>query len=139
MDGNFEPLPEGEYDFEIVDYKELKTKNDDPMVNIECHVIDSIQHSGRKVWNNVTFFPPGAKAAGIAIHFLKCIGESWEGAFNWDPDNWVGRKFRGSVEINRYTDKSGQIKVNNKIARVQTYQGAVSSDGNADPGEEVPF
>ena len=101
--GSFDPLPENFYDLQITDHKEQLTRNGDQMVNATAEVVDSLEFNGRKLWHNVVFLPKDHKAAGIAIHFLKTIGEPWEGKFSVDPNHWIGKRFRGKVGIEQYT------------------------------------
>ena len=60
-------------------------------------------------YHNVTFFKDKTKkGAGMALHFLKCIGEPCEGEFAVDEGNWVGKKLMGHVEYE--TVKEGKHK-----------------------------
>jgi hypothetical protein len=33
----------------------------------------------------------------MAIHFLKCIGEPWEGKIKVNPNNWFGKTLKAKV------------------------------------------
>jgi hypothetical protein len=37
----------------------------------------------------------------MAVHFLKVIGEPWEGDFDYDTDKWVGRTFRAKLKVTK--------------------------------------
>ena len=114
LDGSFVALPEGDYDLAIIDYKEKETKKGSyPLVSVKCEVVDSLKHDGSKIFYNVTFLPPDMPGAGMAIHFLKTIGEPWEGKFDWDPDQWIGKRFRAHIVPDTYEGKP-----QNKIVRI---------------------
>jgi len=115
----FDPVPENMYDLEITDFKEQLTRNGDQMVNITTEIVESLEYNGRKIWHNIVFLPKEHKAAGIAIHFLKCIGEPCEGKFIVDPDNWITKRFRAKVGIEQYTDKNGANKKKNAVIFVE--------------------
>lgn len=132
----FEPLPENSYDFQIIDGKEKLTKNGDQMVNVTLEVVDSLEFNGRKVWHNIVFLPKEHKASGIAIHFLKTIGEPWEGKFEVDTDRWIGRRIRAKVGIESYVDKEGKTKKKNSVVFVETYPGEQPKKVS---DEDVPF
>lgn len=85
----------------------------DPYVNVKCSISDG-EYAETVVYNNVTFMPRDKKGAGIAVHFLKTIGEPWEGQFDVIPQNWVGKKFR--ARLNNVKDPQGRPK--NEIAFV---------------------
>lgn len=122
-------LPKRWYDLEIVEFvskagdtypKDGKTQNGDPMVSILCEVINDEEFKGERVFHTVTFFPakkadgtptPGA---GMAVHFLKSIGQPWEGEYDVDSSQWVGAEFKAYVITDEYKGKTknkiGEIK-----------------------------
>ena len=101
--GKYPPIPNDYYDFQITDVKEKVTKNGDPMVNMTLEITSPI-HTGRFVFHNVTFpkvdpatgKPP--KWAGMSVHFLKTIGEPFEGEFIVTPDAWIGKQFKAKTK-----------------------------------------
>lgn len=125
----FDPLPENKYDLQVIDFKEQLTKNGDQMVNVTLEVVESIGgFNGRKVWHNIVFLPKEHKAAGIAIHWLKCIGEPFEGKLSVSPEKWIGKRVRAHVVIEKYVGKDGQGKLKNSIKSLEKVQ-----------EEDVPF
>ncbi len=137
----FGVVPPGEYHMIITDYTEKLNKHGLPTYRIECQ-IDEIGKEGR-VWHNINILPRDNKGAGIALHFLKSIGEKWEGQVEIEADNWVGKRFYGFVTIS----KNNQDRDQNEITKLFP-----PKDGNvvdmktkarwdnrfANPGE-VPF
>src|SRR6185369_5527037 len=100
LKGGFAPVPEGVYTLAIravADTKDglpWKTKNGDDYVRLTCEIDDAGEYLGRKVWYGVTIMDDKTRpGAGMAIHFLKTIDEPWEGAFEIDTDQWIGKTF----------------------------------------------
>lgn len=103
---NKEKPPQGFYTFQITDFREknkeghaLVTKNGDPKIMAICEIVDG-DNAGKSCIHNVIIYQPKSpsiKGIGITRHFLKCIGEPWEGDLNIDPDNWVGKQFKAEV------------------------------------------
>ena len=118
-------LPKRFHSFEILNFeakngdeypKEGYTRNKDPMVSILCEVIDDEEFNGERVFYTITFLPKDKPGAGMSIHFLKTIGEPWEGSFEVNSNNWVGKRFMGYVINEEY---KGRTK--NKITEVKVY------------------
>lgn len=118
------------------------TKNGDPMVSVLCEIDDTGPYLGSTVWHNVTFMVPEPvldkagkptgetrvrKGAGMALHFLKVIGEPWEGDFEYDTDMWAGKLFRAKLKVSKGMDGVDR----NEIAYL------VDDETKVD--EEVPF
>ena len=135
----FDPIPEGDYDLTIIKAEEKKTKSGDNMVNITTEVVGG-EYEGRKVFHNVVFLPKDHRAAGMSKHFLKVIGQPFEGVVEVDPEAWEGAEFRAHVKI---VDYKGKLK--NEIDEVYSPEenGETPSGdptGKADdPSDEVPF
>ena len=137
-EGGFTPAPEGEYNLSIVDIHDTKegvqrkTKNGDDYVSVECEIDDPGNWLGKKVFYGVTIMEPNPdgtsrKGAGMAIHFLKSIGEPWEGKIEINTDNWVGKRFRAKLKVT----KDNQGKARNEVAYI--------IDEMAAPADDVPF
>lgn len=115
------PVPEGEYVLSIVSVEEAQSKRGYPMVKCVCRVEEG-EHVGAQIYHYVTFLPSGAPGAGIAIHFLKCLGEPWEEmeSLNVDPDHWIGKKLKAFVIQETYKKPDGSESKSNKISGVDT-------------------
>jgi hypothetical protein len=93
----FKLIPPDRYVLEIENAVEGVTKNGDPKVTVDYKVSDG-PHKGSSIrYHNVSFLPVGAKGAGIAVHYLKSIGEPWEGDFKVNCQHWIGKKLIGTV------------------------------------------
>ena len=116
MRGGFSLVPVGIYTLIIVKVTEKTSKNGDPLVNAECEIDDAGPYLGKKIWHNVTFIPKGGKGAGMAVHFLKSIGEPFEGEIDVNPSNWIGKRFLAKLKIEE--DSMGNPR--NSIAFVKS-------------------
>jgi len=119
--GGFLPMPEGEYVLTLTDTKTSKTKNGDPMVNVTFEVTGG-EYDGRKVWHNVCFLPKENKGAGISKHFLKAIGQPFEGEVDVEPNDWRGAAIKAHLIITQYNGKDkneiGEIIVEENTGEV---------------------
>lgn len=109
------------------------TKNGDPMVSVLCEVDDVGPYLGATLFHNVTFMarnPDGSakRGSGMAVKFLKSIGEPWEGDFEWDSDRWIDRSFKAKLKVTK--DQNGLPR--NEIAELVDEEKPESDDA-------VPF
>lgn len=128
--------PEGTYRLQIVDVSEEKdsaprvTKNGDRYVMVECEIADQGPGFGVKIWHNVTFLGNGKPGAGMAIHFLKQIGQPFEGQIEVEPQDWIGALFMAKIRIGK--DNKGQDR--NEIGFIVSEETVLNKDE-----ESVPF
>lgn len=125
--GSAKLLPKGTYNFEIIEFvanngteypREGYTKEKNyPKVDFLAEVVDDSTYNGERVFHSVTFMPKDAKGSGMAIHFLKTIGQPYEGKIQPDSSKWVGQRFTGYVIEDEYNGKK-----NNKISEVRLYE-----------------
>jgi hypothetical protein len=135
-----QPAPADVYWLEIVDATDQdkeglplsSKKTGAPMVKCKLKIAEG-QYAGRSFFHWVTFLPKDAEGAGIAVNFLKHINEPWQGQFEVDPDNWIGKKLRAKVKC----EEDNQGRKRNSI------QWLVDETTAAVPGatqtDEVPF
>lgn len=117
---SYTPLPDGTYTLKIAKAEETKSKKGNLMAKLECEVINNLEYNTRKVFHNVTFLPASEKAAGMAIHFLKTIGQPWEGEIDIDIPAWVGAQFVAKLGQDSYlSEKSGKTVLKNEIKAVE--------------------
>jgi hypothetical protein len=90
--GKFSLPPEGEYEVEIIEIRDGKSSNGDPMVSIKLIITEGEYRDKAWVWDNILIPSPDSAAAkilGRTKHFLHCIGEEYEGDnLEWDSDRW---------------------------------------------------
>lgn len=107
---------------EIDEALEMTSKSGHPMVKCVCVPVDP-DYVGVRIWHYVTFLPPTEPGAGIAVHWLKTIGEPWEGSIAVKPQSWCGQRFLAYVTQEEYKGKK-----NNKISKVQSSAADPPSD-----------
>jgi hypothetical protein len=145
---DFSPMKPGKYPVCIVEVKPGKSKAGDNMV--ETHlVVDDGDSKGRHVWNRVTFISDGKPGAGIAVHFLKTIGQPYETDKNFKvkPADWVGRRFIATIANESYTPLNGETRIQNVVKGVEPVATGSSLTNlplaqkyvKKAEGEEVPF
>ena len=127
-------LPDGIYILRIVNAVEGETKNGDDKVTVD-YVIAEGPQAGKKVnYHTVTFFDdkdrPGAH---IAVHYLKVIGEPWEGDFEVKPENWVGKLVKAKV----YSEKIPDGRVFPKIGFIDYVNGDALSEETKNWKKEI--
>ena len=140
--GTFKLLPEGDYLMQIAEVVDidkfnmpLTSKNGDPMVKIMLKPVDQ---EDVWVWDQIIIAEnvdsPGFKIKGRSKHFLHCIGEPYEGAFEWNSDNWKGKRVRVSIthEVPNEFHKYVKAVVDNYI--IDEEQAAKNADDT-----EIPF
>lgn len=141
--GTAKVLPKGWYDLEIVEFvskagdtypKDGRTKNNDPMVNILCQVVHNEEFDGERVFHTVTFLPAKSPGAGMSVHFLKTIGQLYEGQFKVDSSQWVGAEFSAYVIQEEY---NGKIK--NKIGEIRPLGDVKAELAKAAKTNDVPY
>lgn len=86
-----------------------------PMMQIDCHAVNDgngvVVDENISIRHWVTFLPVDQQGAGIAVHFLKCIGLPLQGELN--AMDWEGRSFKGKIINETYEGKT-----RNKIKEV---------------------
>lgn len=109
------PAPAKVYTLEIVEATDtdkdgnplVTKKNSDPMVKCKIKIHDE-ENNWTPFFHWVVFIPKGKPGEGMAINFLKHIGEPWEDDFIVEPENWVGKKFRAMVKVEK--DDQGTLR-----------------------------
>lgn len=118
-------LPKQWFTFEIVPFttkdgsktyplEGYTKKNNYPKVDVLVEVVDEGEFKGERVFHTVTFMPKGTEGAGMAIHWLKTIGEPHEGKIRPNPQNWAYKRFQGFPFTDEYNGKK-----NNKLGEIK--------------------
>lgn len=109
---------EGWYPFRVIAATPGESKNGNYQVTVDAACLDP-RWKDYTVRHWVTFLPKVTaegtpnKGAGMAIHWLKCIGEPHETMLDIDPMNWERKTFMGKVIVSEY-----QGKKNNKFSEI---------------------
>lgn len=97
-------LPEDDYILRIVKAEPGVTAKGDNKVVVDFEIAEGDFKLETIAFHNVTFFKDKeSKAAGMAVHFLKCIGEPWENDFEVDEKNWLGKRIKAHVVMEMAT------------------------------------
>jgi len=102
---DFSLIPKGWYLVRVDEVvNEGKSSKGNDMVTVHIAVSDGEYKERKIMFHNVVFLPKetnGKKTpgAGMAIHFLKCIGEPHENKLQVNTNNWIGKKFNALIDI----------------------------------------
>ena len=133
--GNFELVPEGIHEVEILECHDKQTKNADPMVAVKFAVTNG-EHKDKWIWSNLVIATNphsiAHKMLGQVKHFLKVIGQNAEGQILIDTDIWIGKKLRVEVYHEKYDGKTRA-----KVAQYLTKD--EPSEYQIENQEETPF
>lgn len=115
-----DPVPDGEYVLQIIKTEEKTTSKGMPMVKVSCTIQSPPAYAGSAITHYVTLIPAGEPGAGIAIHFLKTIGQPYEETEDLDiePVDWNYAKFKARIVQEIYTRPDGSKIPTNKIKSV---------------------
>lgn len=139
-------LPKAWFNFEIISYTtndgsktypmEGYTKeNHYPKVDLLLQVIDNPEYEDCRVFHTVTFMPKDKDGAGMAIHFLKCINQPFEGKIKPNSEDWVGEKLQGYAITDEYKGKT-----KNKLGEIRPYATPTHPEiAKAAKNDDVPF
>lgn len=113
--GNYDPIPDGDYEFTVVEAPATVSQSGKVMFKLKAQV-DGGAHNKRLVWDNLVVSPENATALGIFFRKMMSMGLTKE-FFDNKPSNeqisaaLVGRRFRGQVATRTYNGKaSNEIK-----------------------------
>src|SRR4051812_20063021 len=82
----------------IVEAEGKMSKTNNPWVQYKVKVLAPAQFADVELpYQSVVFLPREHEYAGIALHFLKCILQPFEGKFKVRPDDWAGKCFAFGV------------------------------------------
>ncbi len=105
--GSFAPAPSGIYRLFVSGTEDGETQAGDPKVNVTIKIKAGI-YAGKRFWHTVTFLQPESAGAGFAKHWLRVIGQPYEGKVTINTDRWEGKEFIGRLGIEEYEGKKGK-------------------------------
>jgi hypothetical protein len=115
--GNFEPLPDGDYDLKVIEAPAGTTSTGKTMFKLKAQV-QSGPHANRLIWDNITISPENKNALGIFFSKMAALGIPSEFFTKNNPSNaqieetLKGRTFRAQISSELY-----QGAKKNKIGR----------------------
>jgi len=114
----FRCLPDGNYMFEILEKEDTYSKDDDVMIKITLRCIEEGEYEGIYVWDNILLPEPDSRAhkiIGRSKRFLHAIGEPYQGNFDTDTDDWVGKTVEAKIILSEYTQGPKKGKPKNDV------------------------
>ena len=106
---DFEPLPDGDYDFVIDETEAKQSQNGKTMYVAKCKV-EAGPNAGRLVWHNFVISPENPNALSWFFRNMNLLGLD-RNFFNGNPgDHQVaealrGKRFRGQVVVKTYNNQ----------------------------------
>lgn len=134
---SFEPIPSGDYDFEISQADATQSQNGKTMYKIRAKV-ESGPHKDRLVFHNFVVSPENPNALAMFFRQMNVLGLNRD-FFAGDPSDHqvatelTGRRFRGQVTI-----KTWQNQDRNEIKQFYTATSGSLGNGQPVPGPAVP-
>jgi hypothetical protein len=134
---SFEPIPPGDYDFEISQADVKQTQNGKTMYSVRCKV-ESGPHANRLVFHNFVVSPENPNALAMFFRQLNVLGLNRE-FFAQNPGDHhvaealVGKRFRGQVTI-----KTWQGQDRNEVKQFYTAVSGALGNGTPTPGPQIP-
>ena len=132
--GNYEPLPDGDYDLKVVEATAKVSQSGKTMFSLKTEV-QAGPHARRLVWDNLVVSPDSSAALGMFFKKMAALGLN-RSYFDQNPSNaqieqaLIGRTFRGQV--------GSRIWQGNKKNEIKMYYIAPSADATvAAPAPQV--
>ena len=97
----FKPLPENEYDAQVVAWDLRNSQNNEPMILWTLEIINHPEYNGRQLFHNTMTV---GKGRNFLTRFAQACGRRWEGK-RIDPDQFVGCQVRLSLSEDTYQNK----------------------------------
>ena len=99
--GSYDPLPDGEYEFKVIEASATTTQTGKPMFKVTAEV-QTGAHAKRRVWDNLVISSENKTALSIFFNKMKALGLT-EDYFRQNPPGdqvasaMLNRTFRGQV------------------------------------------
>lgn len=114
--GNYEPLPDGDYDLKVVEATAKVSGSGKTMFSVKTEV-QSGPHAKRLVWDNLVVSPDSSAALGIFFKKMAALGLN-RAYFDQNPSNaqiesaLIGRTFRAQIGSRVWQgNKKNEIKM----------------------------
>jgi len=101
--GNFEPIPDGDYDLTVTDATATTTQNGKPMYTLET-TVQGGPHNSRKIWDRLIVSSDNGRAMGFFFRKMASLGLPIEFFQGSPTDEQIvqalkGRSFRAKVGL----------------------------------------
>jgi hypothetical protein len=121
-ESEFVILPEGDYDFEVVNFERTRSSGSDKLPPCNMAVLDIRITDGRQSTNVKERLVLHTKMEWKLSQFFRSIGQKKQGEtvrMNWNAV--PGAKGRCKVKVRKYTNDKGEEKETNEIAKFYDY------------------
>jgi hypothetical protein len=135
--GNYEPLPDGDYDLKVIEASATTSASGKAMFKITTEIQNGA-YAKRRVWDNLVVSPENPSALGIFFTKMAALGVPREFFTNNNPSNAqieqaiFGKSFRAKIGSRVY---QGDKK--NEITKYYVGQSTVASDPAVAPAPAV--
>ena len=141
----FVVLPEGDYVFEVTDFERGSFPGSEKMCACNKATLTlriESEHGTANVFDDLILHK---RMEWKLSQFFRAIGQKKKGervTMNWNAV--IGSRGRAHIVVNKYTDKNGQERENNKVGKYLEYdEGAMSADDfmniPAGTDDQIPF
>ena len=137
--GNFEPLPNGDYDFKVIEASSTTTATGKTMFKITAEVQGGA-YAKRRVWDNLVISPENKNALGIFFNKMASLGLPREFFTANAPTNAqieasiLNRQFRANVGTRVWQgDTRNEIKKYYVVSASTPAQASAAPVGNVPP------
>ena len=134
---SFEPLPSGDYDFEIAQADVAQTQTQKTMYKVRCKV-EAGPHKDRLVFHQFVISPENPNALAMFFRQMNVLGLNRD-FFAQNPsdhqvaEHLTGKRFRGQVTIKQW---QGQDR--NEIKQLYTATDGSFGNGAPSAGPQIP-
>jgi len=129
--GANEPLPNGEYDCQVVKSEPAKTQNGKTMFKVTFNVIAG-PHVNRKIWGNFVVSPENPQALGIFFSQMATLGLDTNFFATNPSEEAVASALSGKYARIGTTQREWNGQMRNDIKKVA--RAVLTSGGGASPG-----
>lgn len=135
QESEFVLLPDGDYDFEVINFERSRSKGSDSIPPSNMAVLDIKITDGKSTVSVKDYLVLHTKMEWKLSQFFRSIGMKKQGEtvrMNWSAV--PGAKGRCKVIVDKYTNDKGQTRESNKIAKYYDYTAPAPVSGGWKPG-----
>ncbi len=121
-ESEFELVPAGDYDFEVVNFERSRSKGSDRLPSSPMAVLTLRVSNGKESANVTDYLILHSKTEWKLSQFFRSIGQKKAGEayrMNWNAVS--GAKGRCKVRVEKYTTDKGEERESNKIDKYYDY------------------